>query len=126
MGYRVLGARKDDMFAYTTKGTNRAYVQYRQPVPKGFERLRFWPVEVFNELMPPAVSVAGVAAASVAARPRLIKSTDDVRPAGPWRTTPVVFNSRPAAGAQLPGTIPRARPTPDISAAMYLYIAGTG
>jgi hypothetical protein len=22
-------------------------------VPKGFERLRFWPVEVFNELLPP-------------------------------------------------------------------------
>jgi hypothetical protein len=30
MGYRVLGARKDDLFSYTTKGTNRAYVQYRQ------------------------------------------------------------------------------------------------
>jgi hypothetical protein len=53
MGYRVLGARNNDLFSYSTKGTNRAYVQYRQPVPKGFDRLRFWPVEVFNDLLPP-------------------------------------------------------------------------
>jgi len=53
MGYRVLGARNDDLFSCTTRGTNRAYVQYRQPVPQGFSRLRFWPTDVFNELMPP-------------------------------------------------------------------------
>lgn len=53
MGFRVLGARGDDMFSYAAKGVNRAYVQYRQPVPAGFERLRFWPVEVFDELLPP-------------------------------------------------------------------------
>ena len=53
MGYKVLGARGDDLFSYSTKGANRAYVQYRQPVPAGFERLRFWPVDVFDELLPP-------------------------------------------------------------------------
>ncbi len=52
MGYKVFGARNDDLFTYTTTGANRAYVQYRQPVPAGFERLRFWPVETFNDLLP--------------------------------------------------------------------------
>lgn len=51
-GYKAFGARKEDFFSYTLKGTNRAYVQFRQPVPKGFERLRFWPIDVFNELTP--------------------------------------------------------------------------
>jgi hypothetical protein len=52
MGYRIFGSRNNDMFSYALKGRNRGYVQYRQPVPEGFERLRFWPVDVFNELLP--------------------------------------------------------------------------
>ena len=52
MGYKVFGSRSGDIFSYSLKGTNKAYVQYRQPVPEGFERLRFWPVDVFNELLP--------------------------------------------------------------------------
>ena len=52
MGYRIFGARNNDMFSYSLRGRNQAYVQYRQPAPEGFERLRFWPVEVFNELLP--------------------------------------------------------------------------
>ncbi|HUT45457.1 MAG TPA: hypothetical protein VMX36_04195 [Sedimentisphaerales bacterium] len=52
MGYKVFGSRNGDMFSYSLKGSNRAYVQYRQPVPEGFERLRFWPLDVFNELLP--------------------------------------------------------------------------
>jgi hypothetical protein len=52
MGYKIFGSRNGDMFSYSLKGINRAYVQYRQPVPEGFERLRFWPVDVFNELLP--------------------------------------------------------------------------
>ncbi|MBI5385358.1 MAG: hypothetical protein HZA90_11810 [Verrucomicrobia bacterium] len=68
MGYKVLGARDDDLFSYTTKGTNRAYVQYRQAVPKGFERLRFWPVETFNELLPPRFQ-----SSAAATKPRLTK-----------------------------------------------------
>jgi len=38
---------------YTTKGKVQAYVQYRQPVPKGFERLGLWPVELFDRIAPP-------------------------------------------------------------------------
>ena len=60
MGYKILGARNNDLFSYTTKGRNRAYVQYRQEVPKGFERLRFWPVETFAELLPPRFQNPGV------------------------------------------------------------------
>ncbi len=93
MGYRVLGARNDDMFSYTTKGTNRAYVQYRQPVPKGFERLRFWPVEVFNELLPPRFQ-SPTGATPAAARPRLVKIPMAFGPQA-MENTPVVFNSRP-------------------------------
>jgi hypothetical protein len=63
MGYKVFGSggtqfgagtRPDGgAISYTTKGKNRAYVQYRQPVPEGFERLRFWPVEAFQSIAPP-------------------------------------------------------------------------
>jgi len=38
---------------YTVKGRVQAYVQYRQPVPKGFERLGLWPVDLFDRIAPP-------------------------------------------------------------------------
>ncbi|MBN2292762.1 MAG: hypothetical protein JXM70_10075 [Pirellulales bacterium] len=63
MGYKVFGsggqqfgcgARPDGgPISYTTKGRVQAYVQYRQAVPKGIERLRFWPVEAFESMAPP-------------------------------------------------------------------------
>jgi hypothetical protein len=40
---------------YTTKGSNKAYVQYQQSVPNGFERLGLWPVQLFDSLQPPKV-----------------------------------------------------------------------
>ena len=39
--------------SYSISGKVRAYVQYEQPLPKGFERLGLWPVEVFDRLAPP-------------------------------------------------------------------------
>jgi hypothetical protein len=57
MGYKVfgispgIGTRKDPV-EYTTKGHVRAYVQYQQDVPKGFERLNQWPVDLFDALAP--------------------------------------------------------------------------
>ncbi len=56
MGYKVFGAsdkRGTGQISYTTKGKVRAYVQFEQPVPKGFERLGLWPVELFDRLAPP-------------------------------------------------------------------------
>ncbi len=89
MGYRVLGARKDDLFSYSTIGTNRAYVQYRQPVPEGFERLRFWPVDVFSDLLPPRFQ-----GATAPLRPKLTKLPFAIGP-NAMENTPVVFNGRP-------------------------------
>ena len=53
MGFKVFGAKDDDMFSYTTKGRCRAYVQFTQKVPEGFEPLPLWPIEIFNSIAPP-------------------------------------------------------------------------
>jgi hypothetical protein len=52
MGYKVFGARSGDV-SYTTKGNVKAYVQYQQSVPKGFQRVGLWPVEVLGSIEPP-------------------------------------------------------------------------
>lgn len=58
MGYKVFGVtvNKDtvDELGYTASGATRAYVQYQQDVPEGMLRLGHWPVEVFQDLLPPA------------------------------------------------------------------------
>ncbi len=57
MGYKVFGVKvnKDTVndLTYTTKGNCRAYVQFQQEVPPGFQRLTNWPVDVFDFLAPP-------------------------------------------------------------------------
>lgn len=64
MGYKVFGisagngTRKDPV-SYATKGHNRAYVQYQQDVPPGFERLSRWPVETFDALSPRIPALPG-------------------------------------------------------------------
>lgn len=113
MGYKVLGARNDDMFSYTTKGTNRAYVQYRQPVPEGFERLRFWPVETFNELLPPRFQ------ATAPVRPRLTKLPVAIGP-NAMENTPIVFNGRPLL--VLNRRDDTKNKTDEYTRSMYLYI----
>jgi len=39
--------------SWTTKGKVQAYVQFKQPVPEGFERLGLWPTELFAQMAPP-------------------------------------------------------------------------
>ena len=39
--------------SYTTKGKVQAYVQFKQAVPEGFERLGPWPTELFSQIAPP-------------------------------------------------------------------------
>lgn len=88
MGFKVFGAISNETFSYNLTGTNRAYVQYRQPVPAGFERLRFWPVEAFNDLLP-----ARFTEAAGAGRPQLTKLPFAMPRA--MESTPVIYRSRP-------------------------------
>jgi len=53
MGFKVFGTRAGNV-SYTVKGKVQAYVQFQQPVPQGFERLRVWPIELFSRIAPPA------------------------------------------------------------------------
>jgi len=53
-GYSVLTPGPDaKALSYTTKGKVRAYVQFKQTVPEGFERLGLWPVDLFSQMAPP-------------------------------------------------------------------------
>ncbi len=58
IGYKVFGVgdkdEKSDV-SYSVKGNVEAYVQYRQPVPEGIKRLRFWPVDAFSAIHPPDI-----------------------------------------------------------------------
>lgn len=74
MGYKVFGAGKGEV-GFSVKGKVQAYVQYRQPVPAGFERMRFWPAEVFNEIAPARFPAPQPA---VAQRPKLIKLPENL------------------------------------------------
>lgn len=54
-GYSLFTPGPDgDALSYTTKGRVQAYVQFKQAVPEGFERLGTWPVELFSRMAPPA------------------------------------------------------------------------
>ncbi|NUQ63349.1 MAG: hypothetical protein HUU20_12790 [Pirellulales bacterium] len=53
-GYSVFTPGADaKAVTYTTKGRVQAYVQYRQPLPDGFQRLGLWPAELFDRIAPP-------------------------------------------------------------------------
>ena len=53
-GYCVLTPGPDSKaVSYTTKGKVQAYVQFKQPMPAGFERLGRWPIELFSQMAPP-------------------------------------------------------------------------
>ena len=64
MGYKLFGTcsaavnkvegKGNGEIRYSTAGRNTAYVQYQQPVPRGFERLGHWPVALFDRLALPA------------------------------------------------------------------------
>jgi hypothetical protein len=53
-GYSVFTPGQDSKaVSYTTQGRVQAYVQFKQPVPEGFERLGLWPAELFSQMAPP-------------------------------------------------------------------------
>ena len=53
MGFKVFGVREGNV-SYTVKGKVAAYVQFQQPVPDGFERMRVWPIGLYSRIAPPA------------------------------------------------------------------------
>ncbi len=53
-GYSVFTPGDESkLISYTTKGKVKAYVQFKQPMPEGFERLGLWPVDLFSQIAPP-------------------------------------------------------------------------
>ena len=53
-GYSVFTPGAESQVTWTTKGKVHAYVQFKQSIPGGFERLGLWPVDLFNRIAPPA------------------------------------------------------------------------
>jgi hypothetical protein len=70
MGYKVFGVREktdtEKDIGFTTRGKVRAYVQFQQEVPEGFERLTQWPAETFQTMLPSAPPVAAPQATETA------------------------------------------------------------
>ncbi|MCA9231130.1 MAG: hypothetical protein KDA57_10785 [Planctomycetales bacterium] len=68
MGYKVFGVRVNKEtaqdIAYTTSGKVQAYVQFQQEVPPGFDRLKKWPSEVFQSILPQSPEECTSSAAS--------------------------------------------------------------
>ncbi len=90
-GYSLFTPGEDGKaVTYTTKGKVQAYVQFKQEVPAGFERLGLWPTELFAQIAPPA---SGSALPMIASRPVLTKLPLALPKA--MENTPVVFNGRP-------------------------------
>jgi hypothetical protein len=57
-GYSVFTPGKDaEVVSFTTMGKVQAYVQFRQTLPDGFERLGLWPVELFDRIAPPKAAI---------------------------------------------------------------------
>lgn len=53
-GYSLFTNGKDgEATSYTTKGSVKAYVQFNQSVPEGFERINSWPAELFDKMAIP-------------------------------------------------------------------------
>lgn len=53
-GFSVFTTGKDgESTTYTTKGKVQAYVQFKQSVPEGFERINQWPSELFDRIAIP-------------------------------------------------------------------------
>jgi hypothetical protein len=111
-GYSVFTAGDDrKAVTYTTKGKCKAYVQFKQDMPEGFERLGLWPVDLFSQIAPPRLP-AGTQ------RPRLTKLPLALPKA--MENTPVVFNGRPLH--VLNHRDDTKNQTDDHTKSMYLYV----
>jgi len=90
-GYSVFTPGEDrKAVTYTTKGKTQAYVQFKQDVPQGFERLGLWPADLFAQIAPPKIGSQSPASST---RPKLTKLPFALAKA--MENTPIVFNGRP-------------------------------
>lgn len=87
MGYKVFGTKvqqgTENEIQYGARGSCLAYVQFQQEVPAGFHRLGHWPIEVFQQLMPP----------QPATRPAVLQQAELVR-RDMCEMTPVIWQGR--------------------------------
>lgn len=100
---------------YTTKGKTQAYVQFKQEMPEGFERLGLWPTDLFAQIAPPR---SPCVTQGSAARPRLTKLPFALPKA--MENTPIVFNGRPLL--VLNRRDDTKNNTDDYTRSMYLYV----
>lgn len=55
-GYSVFTNGEDGkVVSYSTKGKVRAYIQFKQTVPEGIERINLWPTQLFDEIAIPRI-----------------------------------------------------------------------
>ena len=52
-GYSVFTTGAEAKATYTVKGKVQAYLQFKQSLPEGFQRIGLWPTELFYEIAPP-------------------------------------------------------------------------
>jgi hypothetical protein len=115
-GYSVFTpGEESNAVTYTTKGETKAYVQFKQNVPEGFERLGLWPTDLFYQIAPPRQPFQSQ---ENNARPRLTKLPFAISKA--MENTPVVFNGRPLL--VLNHRDDTKNKTDDYTKSMYLYI----
>jgi hypothetical protein len=114
-GYSLLTTGEDaKAVSFTTKGRVQAYVQFKQGLPEGFERVGLWPVEWFARMAPP--SRLGESVPDVV-RPKLTKLP--FAQARAMENTPVVFQGRPIQ--VLNHRDDTRNKTSEYKASMYLY-----
>ncbi|MCE5266756.1 MAG: hypothetical protein LLG00_02585 [Planctomycetaceae bacterium] len=94
-GYSVLTPGDDAKAAsYSIKGKAQAYVQFKQPMPKGFQRLGLWPTELFARMAPPRTPEELKAAARLAGKPKAALVKLPVTFGDAMENTPLEFGGR--------------------------------
>lgn len=90
-GYSLLTPGKEGkVVTYTTRGKTRAYVQFKQDLPEGFERMGLWPTDLFFQIAPPRQPYQSL---SNPTRPTLTKLPIALPKV--MENTPIVFKGRP-------------------------------
>ncbi|MBN2316837.1 MAG: hypothetical protein JXM79_23110, partial [Sedimentisphaerales bacterium] len=90
-GYSVLTpGEAGKAVTYTTRGKTQVYVQFKQEVPEGFERMGLWPADLFFQIAPPRQPYQSPPNPT---RPTLTKLPIALPKA--MENTPVVFNGQP-------------------------------